>query len=179
MSSCVGYSRRNAARGSPFRNAPNSRGKRTVAHHARGAPVAAVSPLDSIPRIDYYPRYPSFALRGAVMTRPGSGPGAVRRQCAPRMERQGGAAGLASRRAPSQGARAARSQGLPKGASQAPGAHRKSGLPDLRTKYARSRASPRSGALHSLFGGEEKGSRPTPGLQATGAAERWLFSASS
>ena len=38
----------------------------------------------------------------------------------------GGAAGLASRRAPSQGAQATRSQGRPKGASQAPGASRRS-----------------------------------------------------
>ena len=77
----------------------------------------------------------------------------VRRQRAARGGAPGGAAPLARVRAPSHGARAARSQGLPKGASQAPGASRRS-IPPL--------------------GGGEEGKQAHPGPSTTGAAERWL-----
>src|SRR6185312_13225916 len=66
----------------------------------------------------------------------------------------GGAAPLARVHAPSHGARAARSQGLPKGASQAPGASRRS-IPPL--------------------GGGEEGKQAHPGPSTTGAAERCLL----
>jgi len=69
---------------------------------------------------------------------------AARRQCVPRMERQGGAAGLANRRAPSQGARAPDRKGGPKG---------------------RRSAAPRGAlpALHSPLGDKEKGKTGLPG----------------
>ena len=58
--------------------------------------------------------------------------------------------------------KAGRSQGPPKGVSQTPWRHRKSGLPDLRIKHARSRVNPRSGALHSPRGETEKGKQAYP-----------------
>jgi hypothetical protein len=67
-----------------------------------------------------------------------------------RMERQGGAAGLASRRAPSQGARAARSQGLPKGGLANPLAPSRRSIPSL------------------LWGRRKKGRRPTRGRKEYG-----------
>ena len=45
--------------------------------------------------------------------------------------------------------------------ANAPGAHRKASLPDLRTKYARSRVNSRSGALHSPLG-KGKGEASVP-----------------
>jgi hypothetical protein len=49
------------------------------------------------------------------------------------------------------------------GLAPPPWRHRKSGLPDLRIKHARSRVNPRSGALHSLIGGRGKRDTGVPG----------------
>jgi hypothetical protein len=55
--------------------------------------------------------------------------------------------------------------------SFAPGASRKSGLPDLRTQWCRSRVNPRSVALHRSGGKQGEGFSRTPKL---GPAKRWL-----
>jgi hypothetical protein len=59
------------------------------------------------------------------------------------------------------------------GASQAPWRHRKSGLPDLRTKYADLGYS-RDRARSIPSWGKRKKGKDAPASQIIGAAERWL-----